>query len=447
MHTIEFRVIPYETGWGAWGPDELQVIDIAVDGTRLLDLVREAELPFAEEEQQERAAEFAPDPAPLLAGDYMCLPARYGWPCRHLLGDPEDVPWCLRQPGETMLLTCTCGIDECWALMASVEVTDTVVVWSYFRNTHRDWWGLSTLGRSPSRGCSTSERSDMLDPPAAAPDWPIVPRTASTSSQAAQAAQHDPGVRAGPRPRPRRSPMRTDAVYVALGDSISIDAYAGGPGRGAASLLFRNRDDDFPAWRERDLHYHFPDMELHLLARDAATSHHVMAEQLPQVERLARPPALATITMGGNDLLAAYGHDEHAVTARQRLLGRGAALLSRLRTLMDPQAPIVLGTIYDPSDGSGDTAAFDLPPWPEAVAHIRACNEGLRDLACAHDVLVADLHDRFMGHGIEAGDPGQLAAQPINRALWYCLVVEPNAWGASEVRAAFWDQLSQAGFV
>jgi hypothetical protein len=29
-------------------------------------------------------------------------------------------------------------------------------------------------------------------------------------------------------------------AYVALGDSISIDDYAGGPGRGGASLLARN---------------------------------------------------------------------------------------------------------------------------------------------------------------------------------------------------------------
>src|SRR6266540_1536519 len=41
------------------------------------------------------------------------------------------------------------------------------------------------------------------------------------------------------------------AVYVALGDSMSIDDYAGGVGRGAASLLFRNRDTDFPDWAGR----------------------------------------------------------------------------------------------------------------------------------------------------------------------------------------------------
>jgi hypothetical protein len=42
-------------------------------------------------------------------------------------------------------------------------------------------------------------------------------------------------------------------LYVSLGDSMSIDDYAGGIGRGAASLLYRNRDADFPDWVGRDL--------------------------------------------------------------------------------------------------------------------------------------------------------------------------------------------------
>ena len=54
-------------------------------------------------------------------------------------------------------------------------------------------------------------------------------------------------------------------MYVALGDSISIDDYAGGAGRGGASLLFRNRDDDFPHWRGRDVASRHPDAHFHLL--------------------------------------------------------------------------------------------------------------------------------------------------------------------------------------
>ena len=51
-------------------------------------------------------------------------------------------------------------------------------------------------------------------------------------------------------------------VYAALGDSLSIDDYAGGPGCGAASLLWRNRDRDFPAWAGRDLTSHDPGARL-----------------------------------------------------------------------------------------------------------------------------------------------------------------------------------------
>jgi hypothetical protein len=41
-----------------------------------------------------------------------------------------------------------------------------------------------------------------------------------------------------------------------------------------------------------------------------------------------------------------------------------------------------------------------------------------------------------------AGDPSQPAARPPDRGLWYCDLIEPNAWGASEIRAAFWQALA-----
>jgi hypothetical protein len=66
--------------------------------------------------------------------------------------------------------------------------------------------------------------------------------------------------------------MAPAAHHVALGDSISIDDYSGGPGRGGASLLHRNRDDDFAEWRGRDLLTVDPDTTFSLLATDGATT-------------------------------------------------------------------------------------------------------------------------------------------------------------------------------
>src|SRR3954453_1826010 len=92
-------------------------------------------------------------------------------------------------------------------------------------------------------------------------------------------------------------------AYVALGDSISIDDYAGGPGRGGASLLARNRDDDFPAWRGHDL----GGRPFHLLATEGATSRTLLEIQLPRLERSGVHPSIVTLTIGGNDVLGWYG--------------------------------------------------------------------------------------------------------------------------------------------
>ncbi len=240
---------------------------------------------------------------------------------------------------------------------------------------------------------------------------------------------------------------RSGPVYAALGDSMSIDHYAGGPGRGAASLLWRNRDDDFPAWAGQDLTARDPAVRLALLASDGATSATVVGEQLRQLHRLELIPTLATVTMGGNDLLAAYGDHGAARRAIGTVIDNGRLVLAGLRALMGAEAPIVVATVYDPSDGTGDAGRLGLPPWPEALALLAELNLALRALAEEHQALVADVHGRFLGHGLATGNPAQPAARPPDRGLWYCDLIEPNAWGASEIRAAFWETLEAAGML
>jgi lysophospholipase L1-like esterase len=238
---------------------------------------------------------------------------------------------------------------------------------------------------------------------------------------------------------------RSGLVYAALGDSMSIDHYAGGPGRGAASLLWRNRDDDFPAWAGQDLTAHDPAVQLALLASDGATSTTVVGEQLQRLQRLQLIPTLATVTMGGNDLLAAYGSSSAARQAIEQVTDNGQRLLASLRALMGPMAPIVVATVYDPSDGTGDPVRLGLPVWPEALDLLAELNQALRTLAQEHRALVADVHGRFLGHGLAIGDPAQSDPRPSNRDLWYCGLIEPNAWGASEIRATFWEVLAIDG--
>ncbi|MEU8661168.1 SGNH/GDSL hydrolase family protein [Actinoplanes philippinensis] len=221
--------------------------------------------------------------------------------------------------------------------------------------------------------------------------------------------------------------------YVALGDSMSIDDYAGGPGRGAASLLHANLGADFPDWAGRDLAT--SGWTLDVLARDGAVTADILHRQLP---RLGGDPDLVTITMGGNDLLGVHGDDTAAAAVIGRVAAQGEGILARLpRTCR-----VVLTTVYDPSDGSG--AAPGLTPWPAAPHWIRALNTALADLAGRHGAILADVHAAFTGHGVTAGDPAQTDARPANRDLWFCGVVEPNAWGAHAIRTAWWNALSQA---
>jgi hypothetical protein len=166
---------------------------------------------------------------------------------------------------------------------------------------------------------------------------------------------------------------------------------------------------------------------------------------LPRLERSGVHPSIVTLTIGGNDVLGWYGDTGGALRAADAAVARADTALDRLRALVADTARIVLGTVYDPSDGTADAARVGLPPWPEAVEVLTHLNTALRGLAERHSVAVAEIHEKFLGHGLAAGNPAQGDPRPVGRNLWYCNVIEPNAWGASAVRAAFWEALGHRG--
>ena len=245
------------------------------------------------------------------------------------------------------------------------------------------------------------------------------------------------------RPMPMADAPR---YYVSLGDSMSIDDYAGGAGCGAASLLFRNRPDDFPEWSGRDLETVLPHARLVALAHDGAVSAAVRFVQIPRLKEVGVKPAVVTLTMGGNDLLQTFGDDAAAQAAHDALRTHTRATLIALREWAG-DIPTIVTTIYDPSDGTGDTSRLGIVAWPAALGWIARYNDTLREAAHDYGALLADAHAHFAGYGLRAGNPAQTDPRPANHNLYFCGVVEPNAWGASALRGLWWETLARAGFL
>lgn len=189
-------------------------------------------------------------------------------------------------------------------------------------------------------------------------------------------------------------------VYVALGDSISIDDYTGVAGGGAPSQLARRLDVD-----------------LIDLTRDGNTTHGVLAD-------LARAPAAAdivTLTAGGNDLLG--GHSPREILRRLHRIADGIQQLG---------AHVIVNTVYDPSDGDNEVGRREFGLSRIAALELRrrlnALNGGIRKLAAERAFLLGDLERLFHGHGVAADEP------------WFVHVIEPNLAGTTAI-AEHWYEL------
>lgn len=226
--------------------------------------------------------------------------------------------------------------------------------------------------------------------------------------------------------------------YVALGDSMSIDLYPG-PGLGAASLLYNNVDSVFPEFRGRDLQACYPGISFTHLAEDGATTAEVMAalETLqPQEGRV-----LFTLTVGGNDLLRGRLRDRAgAIQTYNENLGR---VLDAILKVYGERCLILQALIYDPTDGVGDLLPRGVPN-PGLVRYLGEANESIRAAAESRpQVVLADVHDHFLGHGSHAEEvenPNHDTADPTQ---WLKLGIEPNERGGSEVRRVLWETLCQ----
>jgi lysophospholipase L1-like esterase len=247
--------------------------------------------------------------------------------------------------------------------------------------------------------------------------------------------------------------------YIALGDSMSIDLYpaldageidvavalerTSSAGRvapiGAASLLYKNSEEHWPDFAADDLSTRYTGITMDNLASDGATIGEVFGEQLPQLDG-GDEDALITLTIGGNDLLSAFGN-----RPRRPLLDKIAADISEAYDLLVDtllgrfaRAILIVTTIYDPSDRTGRIPGVYDDAGPLPLEFLDRLNDHIRVLALGTPrVLLADAHARFLGHGVSVSEE--------DRRYWRRSLIEPNARGASEIRAIWLRALADGG--
>jgi lysophospholipase L1-like esterase len=144
------------------------------------------------------------------------------------------------------------------------------------------------------------------------------------------------------------------------------------------------------------------------------------------------PDILLTLNAGGNDLLDALTAGRRLETVVTRIMRRYSDLVDTVREEL-PHATLVLTTVYDPTDGTGILPALaDRGRLP--LDQLDRFNDLVRKTAQHDDGLVlADVHQHFMGHGQKAPDR--------ERWYWKRNPIEPSARGASEIRRVWWQAL------
>lgn len=239
--------------------------------------------------------------------------------------------------------------------------------------------------------------------------------------------------------------------YLSLGDSISIDRYpaldqqgredASTPisGLGAASLLYENDDRRWPEFAGRDLVSAREDIDWTDLSMDGATVTTVLESQLPRLPKHVPGPILVTLTVGGNDFLRLLGsaHEEDDIDASLRndvvedILSGFREILRRLDARV-PEGQVVVGTVYDPTDGTG--VLRDGRERSSLLEYLHDLNRSLEEISADFGARIVDIHDHFLGHGLSEDDPSQ-------RWYWNPMIIEPSARGASEVRRLWVEEI------
>jgi hypothetical protein len=197
-------------------------------------------------------------------------------------------------------------------------------------------------------------------------------------------------------------------TLVTFGDSILDCGHYNEHGIHPGALLVRNHDLLFPEFAGSDL-CSLGEARLDHRAVDGSTVYE-LPEQTADLS--IEGPAIALLTIGGNDLIMGLLSDR----------GPGLETFARdLGAFFRNLAirPVIIGSVYDPTFGDDSMNFVGIDP-ELGRGNLRRINGILTEFATKYGAL-ADLHGHFL-----AGEPA-----------WYTRTIEPSLVGASEIRRCF----------
>lgn len=198
--------------------------------------------------------------------------------------------------------------------------------------------------------------------------------------------------------------------YLALGDSISIDDYTEVGGGGAASQFARLVGA----------------ASFQNLTRDGRTT----AGVLEAWHEITIMPDVVTLTAGGNDFLQGSFQALNSGAGWGQVASEPLGNLEQIAARLAAFAcPVIVNTVYDPTDGD-DSLIASYGMTQQARTAFNALNDGIRALARRHGFLLSDLETLFHGHGATSHQP------------WIVMQIEPNLAGATAI-ARHWHDLLQ----
>lgn len=246
-------------------------------------------------------------------------------------------------------------------------------------------------------------------------------------------------------------------VLIGLGDSVT-DGFGASGGKSYFEWLVRNPPDEFDDMAGINLRMVMPKLEVLNLSMSGTTSQELVDYQLPRLPDIESETfGIIAVTTGGNDIIHNYGQAppregamygatyEQAVPWIASFEVRLDEILRRIDAHFRGNAAIFLASIYDPTDGIGDTINAGLPHWPDGLKIHAAYNQVIEDAARKREhVFLVDMRSEFLGHGIHARQFWRPFYHSEDPGYWYFDNLEdPNDRGYDAIRRLFLHEMSQ----